>query len=1069
MEQHPLLTDNNSFSLIDQLDGNLSLSSHDSSLSELKPESLPQSSCIPVIVTHRPYVSKSLPYPRLPSVRKTVRRDNKALQAVTLPKMSSYNMRSLMPKCENFGIDMENRGCSLSFLTEIWQKSENKKHNLKIEELLELRGLQYISTPRPGNRRGGGAAIVVNTEKFSLSKLNVQIPKCLEVVWGLIKPLEITGKISKIIACCFYCPPKSTRKNLLIEHMTLTLQSLLNSFPNAGILISGDRNDLKMDRLLAIDSSLKQLVNKNTRGDKILDVVLTNMKPYYEEPEIVPPIEVDDPQKGGVPSDHSGVVVAPRTDAIKHTTKQRIYRTIRPITSSALNNLGQVFVNEPWDFLDPSLTPTNLTDLFEYYTSAILDTFCPTKVITVRPDGKPWFTENLKILRRQIHREYARKGKSLKYLNLRKIYDAKYEIEAKKYKNKIEDDVRNGDRASSYAALRKLGARPGEPSRNTFSLPAHSESNLSASQSAEKIADHFAAISQEYEPICINKFPPHLKQALSSPDLSVVPRLHEYEVYKKISKAKKPNSSVRGDLPKKVIQEFCCELSTPVTIIYNSILSTLEYPRQWVREYQIPIPKSHPPNTEDDLRNIAKTSFLSKCFESILSDWLMPLVEPYLDPCQYGMKGASINHYLFKLLKFIHKYLDLRNPHAVAVALIDLSKAFNRVSHQLVIEDLHDMHVPSWLLLILISYLSGRSMVLTYHGATSSPRHLPGSSTQGAFLGIFLFIIKYNGASLRPPIPRPMLELKCNKKFKSCISSSCDTHSKSMHALYIDDLSEAEAIELKEQLLPDPVQRPLPHSYHERTKHVLQPGSILQQRLEAVEAFTIKSKMKINDKKSKIMLFNKSRTHDFPPEFSFRNGEYLECIESTKLLGVHISTDLRWRENCYQMNKKAMAKMWLLRRLKKLNLDTNLILDFYLKEIRPVVEHGAPIWTSGLTKSQICDLERIQKTALKIIFGESYISYNVACTLANILPLEYRRSELCTKFAIKLFKSSKSQEFFTHVKKSVNTRSDKHLLVTQDRVNTKRCYNAPHNFLARIVNQNKEKIEKSQHSYRNKK
>ena len=155
VEQHPLLTDNNSFSLIDQLDGNLSLSSHDSSLSELKPESLPQSSCIPVIVTHRPYVSKSLPYPRLPSVRKTVRRDNKALQAVTLPKMSSYNMRSLMPKCENFGTDMETRGCSLSFLTEIWQKSENKKHNLKIEELLELRGLQYISTPRPGNRRGG--------------------------------------------------------------------------------------------------------------------------------------------------------------------------------------------------------------------------------------------------------------------------------------------------------------------------------------------------------------------------------------------------------------------------------------------------------------------------------------------------------------------------------------------------------------------------------------------------------------------------------------------------------------------------------------------------------------------------------------------------------------------------------------------------------------------------------------------------------------------------------------------------------------------------------------------------
>ena len=67
-----------------------------------------------------------------------------------------------------------------------------------------------------------------------------------------------------------------------------------------------------------------------------------------------------------------------------------------------------------------------------------------------------------------------------------------------------------------------------------------------------------------------------------------------------------------------------------------------------------------------------------------------------------------------------------------------------------------------------------------------------------------------------------------------------------MHALYIDDLSEAEAIELKEQLVPDPVQRPLPHTYHERTQQVLPPGSILQQRLDTVEAFTIQNKMKID-------------------------------------------------------------------------------------------------------------------------------------------------------------------------------------------------------------------------------
>ena len=276
-------------------------------------------------------------------------------------------------------------------------------------------------------------------------------------------------------------------------------------------------------------------------------------------------------------------------------------------------------------------------------------------------------------------------------------------------------------------------------------------------------------------------------------------------------------------------------------------------------EYQNPLPKVYPPSSEDELRNIAKTAFLSKVFESFLSDWLLPIVGPYLDPCQYGLKGASISHYLIKLLQFIHEYLDLKDPHAVVVALIDLSKAFNRVSHQMVIEDLFDMHVPPWLLLILTSYLTERSMILTYAGATSSPKDLPGSSPQGAFLGIFFFVVKYNAASLRPNIPRIIWNDRCNLTRRRCTVPGCEKHSKDMHALYIDDLSEAEGVNLKKQLLNDPVIRPYPLNRHKRTKYILSAGSILQKNLNRIENFTSTNLMKINEKKSKVMIFNKSK------------------------------------------------------------------------------------------------------------------------------------------------------------------------------------------------------------------
>ena len=304
--------------------------------------------------------------------------------------------------------------------------------------------------------------------------------------------------------------------------------------------------------------------------------------------------------------------------------------------------------------------------------------------------------------------------------------------------------------------------------------------------------------------------------------------------------------------------------------------------------------------------NIAKTSFYSKVFESFLSDWLLPIVSPFLDPCQYGLKGASINHYLIKLLKFIHEFLDLQKPYAVVIALVDLSKAFNRVSHQMVIEDLHDMHVPSWLLLILSSYLTERSMILTYNGASSSPRSLPGSSPQGAFLGIFLFVIKYNAASLRPKIPRNIIE--CPSRRRKCKYTYCEKHAEEMHALYIDDLTEAEGIDLEKRLVNDPVTRPYPLNRHERTKHILPAGSILQNNLHKVENFTTDNLMRMNEKKSKVMLFNKSKKYDFPPEYSFKDGKILECLEETKLLGILLNSSLRLDSNVQQISAQKQCK-----------------------------------------------------------------------------------------------------------------------------------------------------------------
>ena len=117
--------------------------------------------------------------------------------------------------------------------------------------------------------------------------------------------------------------------------------------------------------------------------------------------------------------------------------------------------------------------------------------------------------------------------------------------------------------------------------------------------------------------------------------------------------------------------------------------------------------------------------------------------------------------------------------------------------------------------------------------------------------------------------------------------------------------------------------------------------------------------------------------------------------------------DLRWAANTKSIYDRAMSKMWLLRRMKALKLEPDIIVDYYLKEIRVLAEQGVAIWNGGLTKNQIRDLEKIQKVALKIILADGYNEYDRACAKFSINTLSERRLELCTNYAVKLFKSDR--------------------------------------------------------------
>ena len=89
--------------------------------------------------------------------------------------------------------------------------------------------------------------------------------------------------------------------------------------------------------------------------------------------------------------------------------------------------------------------------------------------------------------------------------------------------------------------------------------------------------------------------------------------------------------------------------------------------------------------------------------------------------------------------------------------------------------------------------------------------------------------------------------------------------------------------------------------------------------------------------------------------------------------------------------------------MRLLKLDAEILLEYYFKEIRSILEFGVACWNSGLTLKMISQIERVQKICINIILYDNNwdIDYNTRCTLLGIEPLHYRRTDLCIRFITK--------------------------------------------------------------------
>ena len=835
--------------------------------------------------------------------------------------MSVCNVRSFFPKLINFKNDFLERNIDVGLLCEIWQKAENKKHSSEIEKLLEIDGLKYFSTLRPNGKRGGGAGIIVNLERFSVEKLDICNPHNLEICWALAKPKSQNAMVQKIILCSFYCPPRSKKKVKLVDHIICTLQTLTTRYPDCGICLGGDKNKLDITPILNSNMKLLQMVTKSTRKDEILDIFVTNLAHCYNQPVIIPPVPPDDPEKG-VPSDHHVPLCIPHTDPFCPPKRDFKVITSRPLPESKLHLFGNWITGETWDFIDDYVSPESQVDAYNDKILETLEKYCPTKTMKLGISDKPFMTAELKTLKRRRQREYCKNGKTEKYKLLKQKFEDKYLKAAQDYMNKKLDALKSTNPAQTISILKKMGAPPGQiDDFGTFTL------------------ENQGNVSQEFPPLNHENLPERVCNKIGNPESeSAVPRLSELDVYKNIMAANKPKSGVPSDLPRKIVTEFSPELATPMCKFFNSILETAkqgiaQWPPQWKVEWGTPLQKTTNPKTEDDLRVISLTPFPSKVMEKFVMTWLLYYVGDQIDPRQYGgLKNNSISHYLIEIINFILYNQDFSESIAVLACTIDFSKAFNRVNHNILITKLSDMGVPGWLLNIVMGFLTKREMKVRYKGCTTQAKSLPGGGPQGSLLGGFLFLILINLCGFSNQEYNVGQKI-CNKREKF----SPET----LHAKYVDDMTILESINLKDNLMANP-DRPLPDSYHTRTGHSLPTEkSRVYEQINDIQLYAGENEMKLNYDKTQFILFNPCRNYDFLPELT-KGGQTISCVEEMKLLGIHLRSDLKWGDNTSAITKRAYARLWAIKRLKSIGAKPEDLKDVFIKQVRSALEFGVP-------------------------------------------------------------------------------------------------------------------------------